>query len=56
VLEHNHLVSPRKIRFHRCYKNINHATKKNDRSCDRDGIHLNKNFNSLVVEIGGGGG
>jgi hypothetical protein len=28
VLEHNNLVSLRKIRFHRCYSNINNDAKK----------------------------
>jgi hypothetical protein len=53
VLEHNHHVSPRKVRFLRCFKNINDAAKRRLDLNDRTGIRLNKNFNSLVVEMGG---
>ena len=53
MLEHNHLVSPKKVRFHKCYKNMNIASKKRLDLNNRAGIRLNKNFNSLVVEIGG---
>jgi hypothetical protein len=53
VLEHNHPVSPRKARFLRCFKNINDTAKKRLDLNDRTRICLNKNFNSLVVEMGG---
>jgi hypothetical protein len=53
VLEHNHQVSPRKGRFLRCFKNINDTAKRMLDLNDRTGICLNKNFNSLVVEMGG---
>jgi hypothetical protein len=29
VLEHNHPVSQKKVKFHRCYKNMNIVAKKN---------------------------
>jgi hypothetical protein len=46
VHEHNHHVSPRKVGFHGCYKNINDAAKKKMLNLnDRAGIRLNKNFN-----------
>jgi hypothetical protein len=53
VLEHNHQVSPRKARFLRCFKNINDTTKRRLDLNDRTEICLNKNFKSLVVEMGG---
>ncbi|XP_059461860.1 protein FAR1-RELATED SEQUENCE 5-like [Corylus avellana] len=53
VFEHNHHVSPRKARFLRCFKNINDVAKRMLDLNDTSGICLNKNFNSLVVEMGG---
>jgi hypothetical protein len=52
MLDHNHLVSPNKAKFFRCYKNINDVAKRRLDRNDRSGIRVNKNFNSLVVEIG----
>ena len=52
VLEHNHILSPSKTRFYRCYKNINCSARKMIEMNDVARIRANKNFNSLVVEIG----
>ncbi|XP_059429206.1 protein FAR1-RELATED SEQUENCE 5-like [Corylus avellana] len=53
VLEHNHILSPSKTRFFRCYKNINCSAKRRIELNDIVGVRANKNFNSLVVEMGG---
>jgi hypothetical protein len=53
VLEHNHDLSPSKARFFRCHKNIDSSAKKRLVLNDRSGIRTNKNFKSLVVEMGG---
>jgi hypothetical protein len=53
VLEHNHILSPSKTRFYRCYKKINCSARKIIEMNDIVGILANKNFNSLVVEMGG---
>jgi hypothetical protein len=53
VLQHNHNVSPKKARFLRCFKNINDVAKRKLDLNDRSRIPLNKNFHSLVVEMGG---
>ncbi|XP_059461771.1 protein FAR1-RELATED SEQUENCE 5-like [Corylus avellana] len=53
VIEHNHHLSPKKARFLRCFKTINDAAKRRLDLNDTSGICLNKNFNSLVVEMGG---
>jgi hypothetical protein len=55
VLEHNHQLSPGKARFFRSNKIINDAAKRRLELNDRAGIRTSKNFNSLVVEMGGGG-
>jgi len=52
-LTHNHSFSRGKARFFRRNKKINDAAKRRLELNDRAGIRLNKNFNSLVVEIGG---
>ena len=53
VLEHNHILSPSKARFYRCYKKINSSARRRIEMNDIAGICANKNFNSLVVEMGG---
>jgi hypothetical protein len=53
VLEHNYQLSPRKARFFRSNKIINDAVKRRLKLNDRVEIRTNKNFNSLVVEMGG---
>jgi hypothetical protein len=53
VVEHNHSLSLGKVRFFRCNKNLDSAAKRRLELNDRAGIHLFKNFNSLVVEMGG---
>lgn len=53
MLEHNHQLSPGKARFFRSNKIINDAAKRRLELNDRAGIRTSKNFNSLVVEMGG---
>ncbi|XP_062149808.1 protein FAR-RED IMPAIRED RESPONSE 1-like [Alnus glutinosa] len=52
-LTHNHSLSLGKTRFFRSNKKINDAAKRRFELNDKAGIHLCKNFNSLVVESGG---
>jgi hypothetical protein len=56
VIEHNHALSPGKARFFRCNKEIDDPVKKRLVLNDIAGVRTNKNFNTLVVEMGGGGG
>jgi hypothetical protein len=51
--EHNHLLSPRKVRFFRCNKDLDPVAKSKLEINDRAGIRMNKNYNSLAVEAGG---
>jgi len=53
VLEHNYQLSPRKSRYFRSNKIIYDAVKRRLKLNDRVEIRTNKNFNSLVVEMGG---
>jgi hypothetical protein len=52
VVQYNHGLNPDKAKFFICHKNIDVAVKRMLKLNNRAGIHTNKNFNSLVVEIG----
>jgi hypothetical protein len=56
VVEHNHSLSPGKVRFFRCNKSLDSPAKRRLELNDRVGIRPCKNFNSLVVEMGRGRG
>ncbi|KAG7994548.1 hypothetical protein I3843_01G062800 [Carya illinoinensis] len=53
---HNHsTVSPQKSRFFRSHKHLDEYSQRMLDLNDRAGIRMNKNFNALVVDAGGGG-
>ena len=52
-LEHNHVLSPKKSRYHRSHKKMDSYSKRRLELNDCAGIPLNKNFHSLVVEAKG---
>ncbi|XP_059639492.1 protein FAR1-RELATED SEQUENCE 4-like [Cornus florida] len=51
-LDHNHALSPTKVRHFRCNKALDPHVKRLELN-DLAGIKLNKNFHSAVVEAGG---
>ena len=50
---HNHALSPKRARFHKCHKNLDSFAKKKLLLNDDAGISMSKNFNSLAIEVGG---
>ncbi|GKE01208.1 protein FAR1-related sequence 6, partial [Tanacetum coccineum] len=52
-LEHNHVLSPKKSRFHQSHRKLDSYSKRRLELNDNVGISLNKNFHSLVVEANG---
>ena len=54
VLEHNHELSTlEKLRYHKNKRKLKSYVKRKLEVNDRAGIRLNKNYNSLVVIMGG---
>jgi hypothetical protein len=53
TLDHNHVVSPNKARFLRCHKKLDVHAKRRLELNDQAGIHINKSFGSLVMQVGG---
>ncbi|XP_020272496.1 protein FAR1-RELATED SEQUENCE 5-like [Asparagus officinalis] len=53
VLEHNHGLSPSKSCFFRCNRRISAHVRHQINLNDQAGIKINKNFSSLVHEVGG---
>lgn len=52
-LDHNHGLSPSKTRFYKCNRVLKPHVKRQLELNAKAGIKMNKNFNSLVVEVGG---
>jgi hypothetical protein len=53
VLEHNHDLSPTKLRYFRSSKNVEPHLKRRLQLNDQAGKNVSRNFRSLVVEAGG---
>ena len=51
LLNHNHILSPRKSCFHRCTRVISKSVKRRLELNDRSGIQMSKSFQSLAVEV-----
>ncbi|XP_022883491.1 protein FAR1-RELATED SEQUENCE 5-like [Olea europaea var. sylvestris] len=52
-LDHNHKMSPSKLRLYRCNREISAHVKRKIEVNDMAGIPLHKSFNSAVVKVGG---
>lgn len=53
VLDHNHVVSPGKARFHRCHRVLHANVKRKLLVHAKAGVRPNKSYTSLAVEQGG---
>ncbi|XP_048446054.1 protein FAR-RED IMPAIRED RESPONSE 1-like [Pyrus x bretschneideri] len=52
-LDHNHVLSPTKTRYWKCFREVSSSAKKKLEVNDKAGIRVNKSYNSVVVEVGG---
>ncbi|KAG6624393.1 hypothetical protein CIPAW_16G024000 [Carya illinoinensis] len=55
ILDHTHYCSPGKARHFRCFKKLDARVAKRLEINDEAGIRTSKTFQSVIVEVGGGG-